>query len=218
MTFRTLIIDCLRHGACEGPQQCLRGHTDVALSHQGREDMLAAAERLPRPDAIISSPLMRCKSVGEVLADAWKTPLHIVSDIMEMNFGVWDGIPTQTLLQHSRTALEGFWADPWAFPPPKGETLEAFLERIERGWQSILDQGLSLADQPFENRQNPVRLLVCGHAGVIKSWVAMRLGMSMQKGAWLHRLSLPYAGVARIRVDIDPDSDEQFEQLNYLGA
>lgn len=28
MTFQTLMIDCLRHGACEGPQECLRGHTE----------------------------------------------------------------------------------------------------------------------------------------------------------------------------------------------
>ncbi|GHC19771.1 alpha-ribazole-5'-phosphate phosphatase [Kushneria pakistanensis] len=217
MTFQTLMIDCLRHGACEGPQQCLRGHTDVALSAQGRADMLAAAGRLPRPHLIITSPLVRCKNVGETLAHGWGVPLHIVPEIMEMNFGDWDGVPTQELLQHSRPALESFWKDPQSFPPPNGETLDSFLIRIEQGWQHILGKGMALADS-HEKEGTPVRLLACGHAGVIKSWVAMKLGMSMQEGAWLHRLSLPYAGVARLRIDIDRQSGEQFEQLCYLGA
>lgn len=219
MTFQTLMIDCLRHGACEGPQECLRGHTDVALSAQGHEHMLAAAERLPRPHAIICSPLIRCERVGALLAENWNVPLHIVPEIMEMNFGDWDGVTTQDLLQHSRPALENFWSDPGAFPPPGGETLDEFLQRIEQGWQLILGKGMTLADARQQKENNgPIRLLVCGHAGVIKSWVAMRLGMSLQQGTWLHRLSLPYAWVARLRVDIDRGNNEQFEQLCYLGA
>ncbi|REC96162.1 histidine phosphatase family protein [Kushneria indalinina] len=219
MTFQTLMIDCLRHGACEGPQQCLRGHTDVALSVEGRVDMLAAAERLPRPHAIVSSPLIRCKRVGETLAQDWDVSLHTVVETMEMNFGTWDGIPTEELLQHSRPALENFWVDPQAFPPPGGEPLDDFLERIEQGWQLILEKGLALADTQQQKESGaPVRLLVCGHAGVIKSWVAMRLGMPTLQGIYLHRLHLPYAGVARLRVDIDRQSDERFEQLCSLGA
>ncbi|WP_158521514.1 histidine phosphatase family protein [Kushneria konosiri] len=217
MTFQTLMIDCLRHGECEGPQQCLRGQTDVALSKNGRRNMLAAARALPRPHAIISSPLIRCASAGKALAKEWEIPLYTVPDTMEMNFGAWDGIDTHELLQHSRPALEQFWADPRAFPPPQGETVEEFLTRIERGWQSIIEKGIALADTACQRKQAPLRLLVCGHAGVIKSWVAMRLGMSMPKGDWLHQLSLPYAAVARIRVDIDRQDHQRFEQLCHLG-
>lgn len=218
MTFQTLIIDCLRHGTCEGPQQCLRGHTDVALSAQGRVDMLAAAGRLPHPHAIISSPLIRCQHVAASLARNWEVPLHTVAETMEMNFGDWDGVATDQLLQHARPALENFWADPQAFPPPGGETLDAFLERIEQGWQRIVATGMALAETQKDVTGAPVRLLVCGHAGVIKSWIAMRLGISTRRGDYLHRLSLPYAGLARLRVDINRQSDEQFEQLCYLGA
>ncbi|WP_456267226.1 histidine phosphatase family protein [Kushneria sp. AK178] len=216
MTFQTLMIDCLRHGACEGPQQCLRGHTDVALSARGRADMLAAAERLPRPHLIISSPLRRCASAGETLAHDWDVPLHTIAETMEMNFGNWDGVPTEELLQHSRSALENFWADPQAFPPPGGETLDDFLIRIEQGWQHIIGKGMALADSQRAPGA-PIRLLVCGHAGVIKSWLAMRLGMSTRQASHLHRLHLPYAGVARLRLDIDRQSDERFEQLCSLG-
>ncbi|RKD86759.1 histidine phosphatase family protein [Kushneria marisflavi] len=218
MTFQALIIDCLRHGECEGPQQCLRGQTDVSLSVSGRRNMLAAARTLPRPHAIISSPLIRCASAGEVLAEEWNVPLHVMPEIMEMNFGAWDGIATQELLKHSRSELEQFWSNPRAFPPPKGETVNAFLTRIEQGWKNILDRGTALADTADHQDDASIRLLVFGHAGVIKSWVAMRIGMSMQKGDWLHRLSLPYAGLARLRVDIDRQSHEQFEQLCHLGA
>ncbi|SPJ34698.1 histidine phosphatase family protein [Kushneria phyllosphaerae] len=219
MTFQTLMIDCLRHGACEGPQECLRGHTDVALSAQGHERMLAAAKRLARPHAILCSPLIRCKRVGELLAQDWNVPLHVVPEIMEMNFGDWDGVATQDLLQHARPALENFWRDPQAFPPPGGESLDDFLTRIDQGWQHLLVKGMTLADKEQQQKETgPVRLLVCGHAGVIKSWMAMRLGMPLTQGSYLHRLHLPYAGVARLRVDIDRQSGEQFEQLYALGS
>ncbi|MFC0268527.1 histidine phosphatase family protein [Kushneria aurantia] len=202
--FITLTIDCLRHGRCEGPEQTLRGRADVALTAAGRDAMLAAGRRLTPAGCIITSPLARCRAVADALAAEWGTPLECLADIAEMDFGDWDGVPTDTLLEHDRERLEAFWHDPAQQPPPQGEHYGAFLARIERGWQSII--ALAMAHRVEH-------LLVCSHAGVIKSWVALRLGMATSRARHLYKLQLPYAGVVRFQVSINQRSGERFEQL-----
>lgn len=218
--FKTIVIDCLRHGCCEGPQQTLRGRTDVALTREGRLAMLETAGRVGTPDRVITSPLRRCLEAAETLATQWRARPLVLDEIREMDFGDWDGVPTETLLTHDRDRLERFQQDPSEQTPPGGERYDAFLSRTASGWQALLRCGLEVSQRESGDKRSPdvAHLLVCGHAGVIKSWAAASLGLSTVGAQHLYKLHLPYAGLMRFRVDIHRHSGERYEQLRFAGV
>lgn len=218
--FTTLVIDCLRHGQCEGPQQTLRGRTDAALTREGRLAMLETAARVGTPDRVITSPLRRCRDVALTLAAEWAISCTPLEEAMEMDFGDWDGMPIETLLTHDRDRLEKFWEDPGQQTPPGGEAYDAFRARTANGWQTLLRMGVETVGEGGKPHR-PDRfhhLLVCGHAGVIKGWAAASLGLSTVGAQHLYRLHLPYAGLMRFRIDIDRRSGERYEQMRFAGV
>jgi 2,3-bisphosphoglycerate-dependent phosphoglycerate mutase len=84
----------LRHGQTdwnlEGRYQ---GHADVALNATGLAQAAAAAERLGGVpiDRIITSPLIRALKTAAIVAERIGKPLHPERDLVERNFGGFDG-------------------------------------------------------------------------------------------------------------------------------
>ncbi|WP_052364937.1 histidine phosphatase family protein [Halotalea alkalilenta] len=205
MHSREMVIDCLRHGACEGASS-LRGRTDVALSPQGRVEFERAALRLRPPDRLVSSPLERCRESAERLSQRWALPLEIDQELEEIDFGAWDGVPLERLAREHPKELAAFWADPEASPPPGGEPVSAFRSRIERAWQRLVSP-------PCE------RVMVITHAGVIKGWLVAHLGLPGLDAARLATLGLDYAGLVRFRVGVDHACPHrQWVRLEHFGA
>ena len=57
--------------------------------------------------------------------------------LSEMDFGAWDGVPFDDL-ESDWPRLEQFWHRPFDVPPPGGETLAAFHQRITQAWQRVI--------------------------------------------------------------------------------
>lgn len=199
-----LIIDCLRHGTCEGPQG-FRGRSDVALNAAGWQQMRDSAAQLPVPDRIVSSPLQRCARLAEELAARWGVPLLMEPDLREMDFGDWDGLDLAQLSKDQPQALADFWRDPGACPPPNAEPLADFDARLTRGWQTLL------ADASARH------LLLVTHAGVIKTLLAQLTGMDRTQARHLHRVQVAYAGVTRFRIDRD-EQGRHWPHLLFHGV
>lgn len=204
MGHHDMVIDCLRHGACEGPS-CLRGHTDVGLSKRGIQQYRALLDQLAAPDDILSSPLGRCTKGAQMLAQHFQCDYTLMPELAEMDFGEWDGVPLQQLHQRFPTELANFWQDPYRYPPPGSEPLTDFSQRCEQAWQQLVS-----------HRQQ--RLLVVTHAGVLKSWIAARLGLERITSEYLATLHIDYASLVRFRVSF-PAEDAQcpWVRLDYLG-
>jgi len=191
----------MRHGKCEGGD-ILRGHTDVSLSESGRKQMFDAIEAADISfDHIISSPLRRCCEFALRLYLNREVPLKLEDGFKEMNFGDWDGETLESLYQTSAGPIEAYWKNPWASTPPDGETMLDFEARIDRAWESIL------------NQHRGKSLLLVTHAGVIRHLMANALGVSGVAGIYT-QLSLAYAAIVKVTVYTTPQG-KHFPQLHW---
>ncbi|MCL1051931.1 histidine phosphatase family protein [Shewanella abyssi] len=200
----------LRHGACEGGN-ILRGHRDVMLSFAGKEQLklafstllesktcLAAQNKIA--DLVVSSPLLRCAVPAKAFAEQYDIDFVEQSAFMELNFGAWDGHSFTTLYQQHGTELDAYWADPWRHTPPSGETMQAFEDRIDTAWQSLIEQ----------HRGKVIILLT--HGGVMRHLMAKSLGLKQCAGIY-SALKLPYA--ATVVIDVLDDGQQQYLSLNW---
>ncbi|MBX2808347.1 MAG: alpha-ribazole phosphatase family protein [Cellvibrionaceae bacterium] len=178
-------IDLLRHGECVDGR-CYRGWHDVALSDQGFKQMQHSVQQLtPAWQRILSSPLKRCAVFAQLLAQQRQLPLHLAPDLREMHFGQWEGCAIDSIWSQQQQAVERWFADPVASPPPGGEAADIFAARVVR----VLMQ--SVRDHRGEH------LLFVVHGGVIRALLAHCLAMPW---AAMNRLDVPYACVSRICV------------------
>ena len=164
----TLRLDLLRHGETELGGG-LRGSLDDALTAAGWAQMRAAVAEAGPWDRIVSSPLQRCARFAQELADQLALPLHMDADLQELHFGEWEGRSATQLMETDAESLGLFWANPYAFTPPKAEPLTAFSARVlaavERLHQACAGQ----------------RVLLISHGGVMRLLLAQARGLPREQ-------------------------------------
>jgi uncharacterized phosphatase len=134
-------IYLLRHGEtawnARGNRYC--GRTDLPLSPIGLTQAAAAARALSGApfEAIYVSPLRRSHETGALLAEARSVP--IVSDprLIEIDFGIWEGLTAPEITTVDPLGRAAWLADPTA--TRAGRTGETGWEVSERMQQSLRD-------------------------------------------------------------------------------
>lgn len=169
----TLVL-LVRHGLTAGTGTVLTGRTPgIALDERGREQAQALAARLAGVplDAIVTSPLDRCRQTADAIAAARDgQPVSVTEDVelAEVKYGDWTGKPLK------RLAKEPLWrvvqAHPSAvrFPGEGGESMPDMAHRAVgaiRKWNAQLG--------------NDAVYLICSHGDVIKAVIADCLGMHL---------------------------------------
>lgn len=166
----TLVL-LVRHGLTATTGAVLTGWMPgIPLDERGREQAAALAARLAPValDAIITSPLERCRQTADAIAAAGDRRPAVVEDprLGECRYGDWTGKPLK------RLAREPLWrvvqAHPGAarFPGPDGESI---MDMQHRAVTAVLD---------WNRRLGPDSVyLACSHGDVIKSVVTDSLGM-----------------------------------------
>ena len=146
----------------------------VHLDEHGLGQARAAAERLAglTLDAIVSSPLERCKETAREINKLQPGSLKVAHErgLLECDYGSWTGKELKSL------AKEPLWrtvqAHPAAASFPDGETMAAMMSRsvaAVRAW-----------DAKIEAEHGPDSVwLAISHADVIKSILADALGMHL---------------------------------------
>jgi probable phosphomutase (TIGR03848 family) len=169
----TLVL-LVRHGLTAGTGTVLTGRTPgIALDQRGREQAETLAARLAGVplDAIVTSPLDRCRQTADAIAAACDgQPVSVTEDVelAEVKYGDWTGKPLK------RLAKEPLWrvvqAHPSAvrFPGDDGESMPDMAHRAVgavRKWNAQLG--------------NDAVYLICSHGDVIKAVIADCLGMHL---------------------------------------
>ncbi len=164
MTF----VGLLRHGEAAGGA-VYRGRTDDPLTPAGWTQMRTAMAGISGWDLVVCSPLRRCAAFAGELARDQGLPLVEEPRLAEIDFGDWEGRSAEKLMSESPEALAAFWRDPLNHPPPGGESLSYFQERVVEAWSAL------------SHRHAGKRLLLVTHGGVIRMLLCHLQGWPLER-------------------------------------
>jgi probable phosphomutase (TIGR03848 family) len=169
----TLVL-LVRHGLTAGTGHVLTGRTPgIPLDDRGRGQAKDLAERLAgvRVDAIVTSPLDRCRQTADAVAaarDGQPAPVHEDERFAEVKYGDWTGQPLKRLAKQPLWRVVQAHPSAVRFPGDGGESLPEVQHRAVgavREWNARLGP-----DAVY---------LICSHGDVIKSVIADCLGLHL---------------------------------------
>jgi probable phosphomutase (TIGR03848 family) len=169
----TLVL-LVRHGLTAGTGTVLTGRMPgIPLDDRGRGQAAALAARLAAVplDAIITSPLERCRQTADAIAAARNGhPLAVQEDerLAEVRYGDWTGKPLKRLAREPLWRVVQAHPSGAAFPGEDGESMPDVQHRAVgavREWNARLGRDATY--------------LICSHGDVIKSVIADSLGMHL---------------------------------------
>jgi probable phosphoglycerate mutase len=168
------LVLLVRHGLTAGTGTVLTGRTPgIPLDDRGREQAAALAARLAAVplDAIITSPLERCRQTADAIASARNGhPLAVQEDerLAEVRYGDWTGKPLKRLAKDPLWRVVQTHPSGARFPGEDGESMPDVQHRAVgavREWNARLGRDATY--------------LICSHGDVIKSLIADSLGMHL---------------------------------------
>ena len=168
------LVFLVRHGLTATTGNVLTGWTPgIGLDDRGRQQAEALATRLaPVPlDAIISSPLERCRQTADAIAATGEgRPAVVLEDerLGECHYGDWTGQPLKRLAKEPLWRVVQAHAGAARFPGPGGESI---MDMQHRAVGAIRDWNRRLGPR--------AAYLICSHGDVIKSVIADSLGMHL---------------------------------------
>lgn len=186
-----MTVILLRHGrSTANTALTLAGRTPgVALDETGRaqaQDLCGRLAGLP-VEAVVRSPLLRCRETVEPLATAFGVETTIDDGLVEVDYGAWTG---RTLTE---LADEQMWSVVQQHPSsavfPEGEAL---AEMAGRAVSAVRAHDRRLAEAAGRD----VLWVACSHGDVIKSVIADAYGMHLDQ---FQRIVVEPASVSVIR-------------------
>lgn len=125
----------MRHGLTAGTGKVLTGRTPgIPLDDRGREQARALAARLAAVplDAIITSPLERCRQTADAIAAARDGhPVAVQEDerFAEVKYGDWTGRPLRQLARERLWRVVQDHPSAVRFPGEAGESMPEMQQR-----------------------------------------------------------------------------------------
>jgi probable phosphomutase (TIGR03848 family) len=169
----TLVL-LVRHGLTAGTGSVLTGRMPgIGLDDRGQGQAAAVGARLAEVplDAIVSSPLQRCRETAAAIAAARNgNQVAVTQDdrFAEVAYGDWTGKPIKRLVKEPLWRVVQAHPSAVRFPGPDGESLPGVQERAVA------------AIRDWNDRLGPKAVyLVCSHGDVIKSIIADSLGLHL---------------------------------------
>ncbi|MCV7317405.1 bifunctional RNase H/acid phosphatase [Mycolicibacillus parakoreensis] len=125
----------LRHGQTAlSVARRYSGRGNPELTEEGRAQADAAARYLAGRGgigAVVSSPLQRCTATASAAADALGLDVTVDEDLIETDFGAWEGLTFAEAAERD-PQLHRQWLADTATAPPDGESFDAVAQRVRR--------------------------------------------------------------------------------------
>ncbi|HEV2087187.1 MAG TPA: histidine phosphatase family protein, partial [Cryptosporangiaceae bacterium] len=190
----------VRHAASAlSPERRFSGRGDVPLSPDGVEQTKRVATRLAARgglSAVVSSPLLRARQTAELVAGALGVDLTFDPDLVETDFGVWEGSTFAEVRERWPDELDAWLAAPGA-APPGGESFAEVEHRVLRAHRRLVETYPAAA------------VVVVSHVTPLKTLLRLALEAPV---ATLFRLQLDVTGVSE--VDWYPDGPASVRLVN----
>ncbi len=124
----------IRHPPVALPAGTCYGRLDVELSpYTDLADIVGRLTTFPK-FVLWSSPSVRCRVVAEAIAAAVGVVVRLDSRLLELDFGVWEGLPWSDV---PRAELDRWAACPASFAPPGGESGASLVARVAELYGSL---------------------------------------------------------------------------------
>jgi probable phosphoglycerate mutase len=176
----------LRHGQTAlSTERRFAGRGDIPLTDTGLRQAAAAADRLAARggiDVVVTSPLQRARRTADAVAEATGAPLQVEDDLVETDFGKWEGLTFAEASARWPDELSA-WLRSADVAPPGGESFAATTRRVV----AALDRLLAA----HESRT----LLLVSHVTPIKTLACRAM---LAPSAALFRISLDVASLCEI--------------------
>lgn len=138
----------MRHGRTDwNDLHKLQGQTDVPLNENGREMARNAAKECAgiHFDVCFCSPLIRAKETAEILLEGRDVPLIIDGRLIEMGFGVFEGVENSFRIPDCPVNVLFLEPEKYVTPVEEGESLDALFARtgefLEETVRPLVEQG-----------------------------------------------------------------------------
>ncbi|MEV2208712.1 bifunctional RNase H/acid phosphatase, partial [Streptomyces sp. NPDC047970] len=134
----------LRHGETAlTPQKRFSGSGggDPELSEAGRRQAEAAAAALAARgtvQAVVSSPLRRCRETAGTVAARLGLPVEVDEGLRETDFGAWEGLTFAEVRERHPQDLDAWLASTKAAPTGGGESFAAVARRVAAARDRLL--------------------------------------------------------------------------------
>ena len=125
----------IRHGQTDwNIAKKIQGRQDIPLNERGRYQAGCLKKAMEdRPvTAVFSSPQIRAMETAKAVASSSGSVVIPVKDLMEINYGSWEGKTEEELLQEDRALYEAWWSHPAETAPPGGESISQVNERCQK--------------------------------------------------------------------------------------
>ncbi|WP_099371577.1 histidine phosphatase family protein [Sphingobacterium sp. 1.A.5] len=167
-----ITICLLRHGEtaynADGNKYC--GRTDIPLTEKG----ISQAERMNTLlqdftfDQIFCSPLQRAKTTAEI-ASGTPEKVQVDERLIEVDFGQWEGKRSDDFIAEDPNSWYNWLSDPERFEAGRtGENAKQVIARLDSFYNELLD------------KYDDQTILVVGHNGVNRLFMAQQLGMPLK--------------------------------------
>lgn len=192
----------LRHAPVPCPHGRINGRLDVACDTSETEAFQGLARVLPVNPVLVESGLIRCRqTAGALEAAGMLLPPPIVEpDLVEQDFGRWQGRSWMDLEAAKDPDLPAFWADPAGTAPPGGESFAAMIERVAGALENLT------AAQAGRD------ILAIVHAGTVRAALATALGITPAQAL---RFSIQPLSLTRLDATSDGWRIEMVNTLPY---
>lgn len=183
----TLVL--LRHGETAlTPQKRFSGSggTDPELSAAGRRQAEAVAAALAARgtvQAVVSSPLRRCRETAQAVAARLGLEVRIDEGLRETDFGAWEGLTFAEVRERFPDDLDAWLGSSKAAPTGGGESFAAVARRV------------AVARDKLLARYAGKTVLLVTHVTPIKTLVRLALGAPPES---LFRMELSAASLSAV--------------------
>ena len=159
------MVHLIRHTRPDVAPGICYGRSELPLAITAEEDIRAVLDRLPRVDAVLTSPAARCQRLAETIAAERGADCTDDARLLELDFGQWEGKSWDDI---SRDEIDRWGADLWNVAPGDGESLSQLWVRVaafcaERRLEDIHNEDTHVV---VVAHQGPLRVLHCLGRGV----------------------------------------------------
>ena len=167
----------VRHGETQwAAEDRFNGRGDTDLTERGRQQARRLADRLrARPiSAVYCSSLKRCRETASLLSAPHGLQPIAREALVELDFGLWDGMPRGEIIARYPEEWAAWVADPATVAPPGGETAYAALSRAAAALRQIVAHQ---AGHPDQARQTAHEIIVVAHKAINRLLLCDLLGI-----------------------------------------